>query len=510
MKASELAVLAQDFDLSDADIEDAAEKLAARVRDRAELWQASHQGDAEVMQALKRTERRHHVALPHGATLAQALNRMTSPAWWRRALRTRLRVVEAHQIARGAVHRQASPYVSAKAFKRRIRDAQRIAKLLASLDAVNLATGEALPLENLIATSQANPAMRRMAMMARIRGIETHATSKEHAALFLTITAPSRMHPRLESGQANHKHDGTTPRQAQAYLHQVWRRALRAAAHQGLEAYGLRTVEPHHDACPHWHVLLFTRPADQARLLTTMRAYALADNPSEPGAALHRFRVEVIDRKKGSAAAYVAKYVSKSIDGHGVDDDTESAEDGPNAAKRIVSWARVWGIRQFQFFGLPAITPTRELYRVSGAVLQSPALTVAHTACKANDYGAYLAAMETHCIGFGVHYEPHPSSRYAGEITKAIRGLIASACDTAAPLTLTTRTETWCIQPRAVSATREDFAPPWTRINNCASPAKSTTYDRPTTSAPHGHQRPPLDPRLRPPNTQAKQLEAVL
>ena len=46
-----------------------------------------------------------------------------------------------------------------------------------------------------------------------------------------------------------------------------------------------------------------------------MRRHALRDGPDERGAQARRFTVERIDPAKGSAVGYVAKYVSKSIDG---------------------------------------------------------------------------------------------------------------------------------------------------------------------------------------------------
>jgi hypothetical protein len=118
-----------------------------------------------------------------------------------------------------------------------------------------------VPLADLIEQSQANPANRRRAMMARIKGIEQHAQSKGHRAHFLTITAPSRMHRWLKKdNRPNVNYEGADPRTVQAYLNRVWRRATRSIQHQGLNAYGLRVVEPHHDACPHWHLLVFTAP----------------------------------------------------------------------------------------------------------------------------------------------------------------------------------------------------------------------------------------------------------
>ncbi|MFX9246739.1 replication endonuclease, partial [Acinetobacter baumannii] len=79
---------------------------------------------------------------------------------------------------------------------------------------------------------------------------------------------------------------------------------MRQAAHQVISPYGLRVVEPHHDACPHWHVLVFVRPEHAEVFAALMRSYALADSPNEPGAATHRFTVEYIDPAKGSAVGY--------------------------------------------------------------------------------------------------------------------------------------------------------------------------------------------------------------
>ena len=478
MSPADLAALAAAFDLTDGDIATAGEMIAGQVQRMARRWKAQRTPEPVALKYLSGLAKRHHVELPQKDGFNQRLNRMGDPGWWRRALRKRLRTVEHHAIQRGAVHRKASPYVSAKTLRRFDADRRRLAALLQSLEALNTDTGEVIPLDKVIQASQANPAKRRAALMVRIKGIEASAHSKGHEALFLTITAPSRMHARHHTGQANSGHDGSSPRQVQTYLHSVWRRAMRSVQRQGLTAYGMRTVEPHHDGCPHWHVLMFA-PVDQSdAILMALRAQALADCPDEPGAAEHRFKVERIDPAKGSALGYVAKYVSKSIDGEGLDGDTESDTSGADTARRVVAWARRWGIRQFQFFGLPPITPTRELYRHTGKGLGSAALSEAHQACKANDYGAYLAACEAHCIAFGLRYIERPSTRYADELARAIRGLNASAADLLAPLELTTRTETWCIQPRRVQDENGAVCLPWTRFNNCAPSIESSTCAR--------------------------------
>lgn len=502
MKAADLAALATRVDLADGDIEDAADKIAGQVLRLVRVWRDAGTPEAEAMAALRALARRHHVALPSKDGFAERLNRMRDAAWWRRALRKRFRLVELQAIRTGAVHAHASPYVSSKALRRFQRGRRQLAALLATLEALNTSTGEVLPLEDVIASSQANPANRRMAMMARIKGIDAHARAKGHEALFLTLTAPSRMHARHSTGRANDRYDGTGPREGQAYLHRVWRKAMRQLQRSGLTVYGLRTVEPHHDACPHWHVLVYTAAGQADAVVATVRRHALADSPDEPGAVEHRLKVDPIDPVRG-ALAYVAKYVSKSIDGEGVGNDDETGRSGADAATSIVAWARQWGIRQFQFFGLPAITPMRELYRHDGEGLESQALVEAHRACKANDHAAYLGALEAHRIAFAVRYDERQSTRYPDELARVIRGLKASALDLAEPRELTTRTELWVIQPRQPVAgqahTSGPAADPWTRFNNCAPPCESSTCENPSgmakkaakDAAGHRRRRPP-------------------
>lgn len=466
--APTLAALATEFDLSSKELAGQAQRLAERVHRLAKLWAIQGTPEHIVRKTLHRIVKRQRVRMPSRDSFAQQLNRLRDPAWWRRALRQRFQCVELQDIRTGQVHAQASPYVSPKSLRRHEHDRRRMAELLASLEVVNDNTGELLALGDVVANSQANPANRRSAMMVRIKGIERHALAKGHEAHFLTITAPSRMHPRHSTGAPNDKHDGTHPRKAQQYLNRVWRKAMRSAKHHGLSCYGLRVVEPHHDACPHWHVLVFTPPSDAAQLLGTFRSYALADSPDEPGAAEHRFKVEAIDPAKGSAVGYVAKYVSKSIDGEGIEADSESDCPGDDAARRIVAWARLWRIRQFQFFGVPAITPTRELYRHDGKGLQGQGLCEAHRAAKANDYAAWLYACEAHALAFRINYSERDSTRYPDETARVIQGLNAHAADLPAPADIVTRTETWSIQPRPGRNANAADRAPWTRFNNCA------------------------------------------
>jgi len=164
-----LAALAAAFDLTSEELAEQAQRIASSVHRLSELWAFHRTAEPIVRQTLRRIARRHRVLVPRQDGLTQQVNRMRDPAWWRRALKKRLQAVELLQIRRGEVHAKASPYASAKSVRRFEHDRRRMAELLASLEAINESTGEVIALDELIASSQANPANRRMAMMARIK-----------------------------------------------------------------------------------------------------------------------------------------------------------------------------------------------------------------------------------------------------------------------------------------------------------------------------------------------------
>ena len=155
--------------------------------------------------------------------------------------------------------------------------------------------------------------------------------------LFITVTCPSHMHPwLLKSCKRNSKFDDTLPSQAQQHICKIWSRIRTKLKRDGIEIYGFRVADPHHDGTPHWHLLAFLPAHQLASLQAIFVHYALQEDPNEAGADKHRVKWEYIDKSKGSAIGYIAKYISKNIDGYALDGDT-SGLDSESAAERILA-----------------------------------------------------------------------------------------------------------------------------------------------------------------------------
>lgn len=309
---------------------------------------------------------------------AVQLAKLTDPIWWRRQLR-RLGGRRLEQVQREAhrVHKRAGIYCSNVTLDRRRAQKNRNRALLEALEAINQ-EGQVYTLAELAELGLSNPDHRRVELMLRISDTEAESRRMGHVGMFYTITTPSRFHPVIsENSVSNPKYDGSTPREAQAHLQQVWARARAALARENLGIYGIRVVEPHHDGTPHWHLLIWMKREDAKRINEILRSHAEADTPEElfdrhGRKTTARFKVKEIDYQRGTAAGYVAKYISKNINGEqftrdAVKDDHKDryGHDLNSVAPRIESWAAVWGIRQFQFVGLPSVTVWREVRRLN-------------------------------------------------------------------------------------------------------------------------------------------------
>ena len=268
--------------------------------------------------------------------------------------------------------------------------------------------GQVFTLAELSLKSTSNPSIRRMELMTRLKGFEYLAEALGYKGTFITLTCPSRFHAfnyrKTKGGKSfafeNKKWDGSTVRDAQIYLRNLWARIRAELSRCDIDYFGFRVAEPHHDGCPHWHLLLFaadlpTTPTDQptesgqdssgalpvdpignprtalGMVEYVVRDYGLRADPTEPGAVKRRVKIERIREginpdtgRPFSATGYIAKYISKNIDGYGIADDLYGQE-AKRSSDRIRAWASTHSIRQFQQIGGIPVTHWRELRRIA-------------------------------------------------------------------------------------------------------------------------------------------------
>lgn len=304
------------------------------------------------------------IPIPLSASDLSLQARLIDSDWWlRQLIKKHDRQFEASAIKFGLVRRDKQPYVSSTTVNKLLARKQRSLQIMDTLEAV-ADDGETIDMLDIVKGSMANPAVRRAELMNRLHGFEQYAKAHKHVAEFYTITCPSKYHP------SSSKYNDWTPRQTQQqYLSPLWAKIRAKLKRDGLSVYGFRIAEPHADGCPHWHILMFMLEADKPQVRAVLHDYALAEDGSEKGAYKHRFTIEAINPDKGSAIAYIAKYISKNVDGFGMEDeiDKETGTAVNESAQRVLSWASVWGIRQFQQIGGSSVTVWRELRRLDKA-----------------------------------------------------------------------------------------------------------------------------------------------
>lgn len=426
---------------------------------------------------------------------AQAIMRCTDPAWWRRNLRrVHGRTFEAAALRLGFVSVRAGAYASDETVARRLAQ---VARNRAALESVQMTNehGAEYSLAELASKSTSNKRIRRGELMLRLAGCEDVANEAGHVGVFVTLTAPSKYHAVLQkSGAVNPRYNDSTPRQVQAYLQKTWARIRAAYGRYEIRPYGFRIAEPHHDGCVHWHALVFMPARQVGWFCSLVEKYALAEDGDEPGAQENRVKFEIIDSAKGSAAAYIAKYISKNIDDDSEDAHDEvvgadgevvkiamPANDANRASQRVDAWAGVWGIRQFQPIGQPPVTVWREIRRVSEQAIQGAPANVRAAWAAAQrvertdadgvvtverpaDYAAYIRAQGGVCMGRDyaiaiAHEAARVQGRYGVYDGMAPVGIFARVD----PLAVYSSTRyTWTRVQAGVAVRRS-----WSPVNNC-------------------------------------------
>ncbi|EAO9225642.1 replication endonuclease [Salmonella enterica] len=414
--------------------------------------------------------------------IAPAIARMFNDVWWRGRLRRIAAAWREHlQITVGNVSKKKHAYASKNCVTDWREQKRRTREFLKGLDLED-EDGNRISLIEKFDGSVANPAIRRCELMTRIRGFENICNELGYVGEFYTLTAPSKYHATTKAGYRNSKWNGASPSDTQSYLTGLWAR-IRAKLHrEEIRIFGIRVAEPHHDGTPHWHMLMFMLPEDVERVRLIIRDYAWEEDRHElksDKAKKARFHAEAIDPEKGSATGYVAKYISKNIDGYALDGETddESGELLKETAPAVSAWAARWHIRQFQFIGGAPVTVYRELRRLADTEAAhglSVEFAAVHDAADAGDWAGYVNAqggpfVRRDDLQVRTLYEPRTEFNQYGEETVCIRGVYDSAIGAGTPIL--TRLTQWKIVPKRAVDLAVDVkgapAPSRSSVNNC-------------------------------------------
>ncbi|XFW42558.1 replication endonuclease [Klebsiella pneumoniae] len=471
-----------------------------------EVRQAWERVAAEAMRldvippAFERLRRKKHRRKPVPYDLIPgSLARMRCADWWYRKMwQMRCEWREEQLRAVCLVNKKASPYVSFEAVIHKREQRRKSLEYFRSHELVN-EQGDALDMEDVVNASSSNPAHRRNEMMACVKGLELIAEMRGDCVVFYTITCPSRFHATLNNGRPNPKWTSATVRQSSDYLVDTFA-AFRKAMHKsGMRWYGVRVAEPHHDGTVHWHLLCFMRKKERRAITAMLRKFAIREDREELGNNTGpRFKSELINPRKGTPTSYIAKYISKNIDGRGLANEIskETGRSLRDNAEHVSAWASLHRVQQFRFFGIPGRQAYRELRLLAGQaarqqadkkagapVLDNPRLDAVLAAADVGCFATYimkqggvLVPRKHHLVRTAYELNEEPSTygdhgiRIYGVWSPIVEGRIC------------THAMKWKMVRKAVDvqeATADQGAcAPWTRGNNCP-PVEKMNYFEP-------------------------------
>ncbi|MDP2442482.1 replication endonuclease [Rhodoferax sp.] len=308
--------------------------------------------------------------------------------WFRRALTKNCRqMADYFALMMMNIGRNASPIVSRPVFESRERQIQRQTDYANTHRFVTQAdSGEQISVKF---SDPAIDAWRRASKnYIRLKGLDAFCEKVGLKGFFVTITLPGRFHPNPANGKRSW--DGSTPVDAHKQLQDPWRSFQKRYGETGGKVFGVRVEEPHDDACPHWHALIYIEPERESDFFARFQA------AFGTGIAT---KIVPIDRSLSTGASYLTKYINpqfSKVEG-------ESASNSPKAKKAALydAYRATWGNRSIQFFDIPGSSSIwDELRRVRpdseqfAKLSEDGRLLRSYATSEPPDYGEFLHLLQ--------------------------------------------------------------------------------------------------------------------
>lgn len=353
-----------------------------------------------------------------GECLATQFARINDARFWRRAIRVRLLREREHFYLRlKLIGRGRETYVSDRQLQTRSRQLRQQAQWMKDTVLVPrfLLPGEASKGLLTLDKVASSPRTRFAKLYAFTKAMDEIAQAEGLESGMLTLTLEPEWHPNPSHGAGSW--NGSSPREAHRSMTQRWQAILRDLDHAGVGVSGLRVVEPHKDACPHWHAWLLYKPAAEAIILATVMRYfpnkLKVRAPSRKGDKSHaddrmyetradllsgkarpltkpkegaQVELSRIDRSISSGASYAMKYLLKTVDAGDqlnaeaglfadtvtTKEETRRKAEHESTAQRVDAYRALWGINAAQLFGVAkCLSAWDELRRLTKPPLDS-------------------------------------------------------------------------------------------------------------------------------------------
>ena len=321
------------------------------------------------------------INLPSGKKTVQ-LAKLKCSKWWFRKLNKKINQQrELLKIAIGVVCYQNQPYASNEIVNAYQRKVEAEKEYLSTISFKCNRTGNNICLADLKSSDQ----RRYSEFLVSSKGIEKRAKSLGLVSSLLTLTLPSQYHPNPANGDSL-SWQGYTPEEGYIELTSLTNRfnkmIHKACLYENNGYYSIRTVESHHDATCHFHILIFYRPEFKGIIQNAISHQFSDDCFNEKSKA---YKWVDIDENKSSPVYYLCKHFTYS-------NDDEKNKDNI----RISANKYIWNIKSFEHTGLPGGTKTlwKKLRKNKTDALLNDIEKKLYSLAINNDFHGFLTILE--------------------------------------------------------------------------------------------------------------------